>query len=352
MYTGLEIHNFRCFRRLHIDGLASVNLIAGHSNSGKTCLLEALYLTVAPNKPDMAIRLAAFRGIERIPAAPEEAFGWLFFRREVNEAIRLITKDDSGATDELELRLAAPSQVPIDSIPSAGEGVSGTAEYPLSQLELLYHLQDKTYSSAAILLPDGQLAIKVAHLPIRRTGVIVPTAKRFPEETAAKFSQLQERLLEGQVLKMMKLFEPRLRKLAVLTTSGQAGVYADIGMSRLIPLALLGEGTARFLQMTLAILTTEGGLVLVDEIENGIHYTALQKVWNAIRDACRDTKVQLFATTHSRECIDAAHKAFLKTREYDFRLVRLDRTDSDTIRPVVYDRETLQAALATDLEVR
>jgi AAA15 family ATPase/GTPase len=101
----------------------------------------------------------------------------------------------------------------------------------------------------------------------------------------------------------------------------------------------------------LAIATAPHGVVLVDEIDNGLHHSVISKVWQAIDDAARRFDTQVLATTHSYECIQAAYQAFNETENYDFRLHRLERV-AEKVRVVTYDRETLAAALTGELEVR
>jgi AAA15 family ATPase/GTPase len=93
------------------------------------------------------------------------------------------------------------------------------------------------------------------------------------------------------------------------------------------------------------------GVALVDEIENGLHHSILSKVWQVIGDAARRFDTQIFAATHSFECIQAAHQAFEKSESYDFQLHRLERI-AGKIQAVTYDQETLAAAVKSDLEVR
>jgi AAA15 family ATPase/GTPase len=108
---------------------------------------------------------------------------------------------------------------------------------------------------------------------------------------------------------------------------------------------------ARLASLVLAIGNAPKGVVLVDEIENGLHHSILPKVWRAIGEVARQFNTQVFATTHSLECIMAAHRAFSESERYDFRLHRLERIN-ETIRAVTYDQETLEAAIETGLEVR
>ena len=91
--------------------------------------------------------------------------------------------------------------------------------------------------------------------------------------------------------------------------------------------------------------------MLVDEIESGLHHSVLTKVWRAIGEAARRSDTQIFATTHSWECIRAAHEAFLESGTYDFRLHRLDRVN-DNIKAVTYNEKTLDTSVEMNLEVR
>jgi AAA15 family ATPase/GTPase len=112
----------------------------------------------------------------------------------------------------------------------------------------------------------------------------------------------------------------------------------------------MGDGMARLLFLALAIASAPNGLVLVDEVENGLHHTVMERVWRAIAAFARNFNVQIFATTHSQECIEFAHSAFASDRVYDFRLYRLERANG-VVRPVKYDREMLDIALESGLEV-
>ncbi len=147
------------------------------------------------------------------------------------------------------------------------------------------------------------------------------------------------------------MLEPRLKRLAMVMLAGQPVLHGDIGTGRLLPLPVMGEGMIRLASLALFVANAPNGVVLVDEIENGLHWTVLTKVWTAIADAAREFNTQIFATTHSHECIVAAHNAFVESGLYDFRLHRIDRTDGG-IRAVTYDEETLAAAIEINLEVR
>ena len=81
------------------------------------------------------------------------------------------------------------------------------------------------------------------------------------------------------------------------------------GQERL-PLQSLGDGMVRLFHILIAMREAAGGMILLDEVENGLHHSILAEVWKRIRSLATKLEVQVFATTHSLECLDAAIAAF------------------------------------------
>jgi len=141
-----------------------------------------------------------------------------------------------------------------------------------------------------------------------------------------------------------------LTDIVVLATGEGSLLCDDVGLREMIPLPLVGDGMVRLASIVLAIASAPGGVVLVDEVENGLHYSVMEKVWRAIGEAAQSQDVQIFATTHSFECIGAACDAFAETPGH-FRLFRLER-GQERIVSVEYDIETARTALVHGMEVR
>lgn len=165
------------------------------------------------------------------------------------------------------------------------------------------------------------------------------------------FSELDASNRQGEILEPLRLLEPNLKRLSLLIFNGKPMIHGDIGLKRLMPITFMGEGFRRLLAIVLAIVNTQGGILLIDEIDAGLHHSILPKVFEAIGQAARASDVQVFATTHSYECIMAAHRAFDEHEPYDLRLHRLERIDG-RVQAVTYDRETLETSEELMLEVR
>jgi AAA15 family ATPase/GTPase len=168
-----------------------------------------------------------------------------------------------------------------------------------------------------------------------------------------RFSQLEEQGRLKTLIEALQILDPRLCRLTLLLKQKIPVIYADIGIGTRIPLQMMGEGVMRLTKLVIGIASAPGGLVLMDEVENGLHYSVMKRVWSALAAAARAADAQLFATTHSWECLTAAHAAFSESEAYDFRLQRLERLrDTDDIRAVTLDQESLQAAIEGGFEVR
>jgi len=354
MYRSFAIKNFRCFGELELRPLERVNLIVGMNNVGKTALLEALFLHIGPNSPELSLAIHGFRGLERLVVDPREVWEWLFFDKRVDETIELASLDEDDRQRSLRIRLMEPREsriAPPNEAMSPKAMGSLTTAIGLRELLLEYRDGAQAATSRAFIVPPNEVKTERAQLGPLPLGIFLSTHIRFPQEDAARFSNLERVRRQDQVLSALQILDSRLSRLAVLVTGGVPMVCGDVGLETLVPLPLMGEGMVRLLSMVLAIASAAGGTVLIDEIENGLHYSVMVEVWKAIAHAARQSDAQVFATTHSWECVEAAHEAFAAATAYDFLLHRLERLGPE-IRSVTYDQKTLATAIATGLEVR
>ena len=117
-----------------------------------------------------------------------------------------------------------------------------------------------------------------------------------------------------------------------------------------IPLRSFGDGVNRIFGLILSLTCAKGGYLLVDEIENGLHHSVLTNAWWTIFRLSRELKVQVFATTHSHDCIDSFQKAAAESPE-DGVLIRLTRR-GNTIIPTVLREDQLRVVALDQIEVR
>jgi len=360
MLRSFRARNFRCFQDTEVKELAGVNLFIGKNNVGKTSLLEALFLHAGPSNPDLPMHLNFLRGVSQFELNAEEIWGWLFTGRRLDEAIELRGIDKEGKERILRIQLGTSESTPI-SAPSNGKpgparsaSVATTALGPRNLL-LRYEENGKHLgTSRALILAEGpQPTVKLepAGYLAPPLSIYLSPAVQNLAENVERFSRLQDAGQEQDLLKTLQVLEPRLTRLAVSFKGGVPMIQGEIGMPRLLPLPFLGAGMGRLLSYLLAIACTPKGAVFIDEVENGFHYTALPRVWSAVADFAEHYDTQVFATSHSDECIAAAHRAFSERLRYDFSLHRLDRVEGKIV-AIPIAREMLETAQARDLEVR
>ena len=150
------------------------------------------------------------------------------------------------------------------------------------------------------------------------------------------------------LLEALQVMEPRLRSVEDNSASGTPMIWGDIGLTEMIPLRVMGEGMTRVARIVLGISGAPGGVILVDEVENGIHHSVMSKVWKAIATAAEQFDTQIFATTHSYECVEKAHEGLGVD---GFRYHRLS-SENGANQVVTYDAEALQASIDFGFEIR
>lgn len=350
MLKTVRIKNFRGFTDLTLNDLERVNLLAGANGTGKTAVLEALFLHVGAHNPEIGMRINIFRGLMAFKADLDGLFAPLFHRYGFDEAVEISSTDDQGVERSLTVRLSDIAVTALE--PSNGNDRPDSLSATISAREVRFDYEDsegKRATANGWLTTEG-LRVQVGK-PWGGQAIFLATRYHSPAEDAQRFSELAVQMRQQPLVESLKLVEPRLSSLSVQAMGNVALVYGDIGLGRLIPIDLMGQGTSRLLSIMLAIVSQQASIVLIDEIENGLHYSVMAQVWAAIAKAARAADVQVFATTHSWECLRAAHEAFSQDEQYDFRLHRLERV-GDTVRVVTLDRAALDTAIEVGLEVR
>jgi len=351
MYMSLEIKGFRCFRHLTIPKLARLNLIGGKNNTGKTALLEAVrVLTDGWSRPGAVVRdLYRLRGLDD---AAMKALGFIDIPHGFSHV-----GEGSVAAHDPNVRAAAfegagPSNVMVDI-------KVGTVSVPRTSGENRTHLLARRFEvsrlgtgTSHVEVDEKQgLDISPTHEALTPCFLLSVGGGSGSDELVALFSSVQVAKLKEYPVAALGQVDSRLVDIAVAKVGDVSLVHADVGAPRFVPIELTGAGMARICSIVLAVCNARGGFVLIDEIENGLHYSVMADVWRAIAQAALDLDVQVFATTHSHECVAAAYGATEEMPEDTFLYHRLDRVD-DEIVCQTYSPRGLEIAMATGNEIR
>ena len=151
------------------------------------------------------------------------------------------------------------------------------------------------------------------------------------------------------LVEALRIIEPKLQNVIDSSANGMPIIWGDVGLSEMVPLYTMGEGMTRLARIILGMSSAPGGILLIDEIENGFHHSVQVKAWKAIACAAEQFDTQVFATTHSYECFENAVNAL---GAEGFRFIRPRKTRDGGNEAVVYSSEMIDVAVRHYMEVR
>ena len=349
---------FRGISGLRLDSLAPVNLITGSNGVGKSSVAEAIWLfngRFVPILPwsshvqrsahaviDPLERLSDTGVVELAGTERRASSSW----KAAFESTP--TAGDTGA-DPLrgngpppaERQVAEPQRLPIP--------IRGRLRIWLDEVEVdgRNGAVAQVHGEGGVIIPavnpPAGCAIAILHSPLSSMDV--------DTETINRFSELVAEGRKDDVKQALRVILPLLAEVDVITdSSGQPYVLATTTGRERLPLQALGGGMTRLFRLFVSFHQARGGLIIVDEIENGLHHLAMPDFWRRIRVMIDEFDVQLFATTHSAECLHAAMEAF-GDRPDGIAVHTLHRK-TDRVQASTYTGETLHGARDLDLEVR
>lgn len=351
MLDRLQIRNFRGFNELEIPRLSRVNVVAGSNNAGKTALLEAIFLLSGAGRPDWAMNGHILRILDEAPKAQvtrdalvETLWKPLFHGFDAGGAIEITGEHEPAGHLSLQVALQTQRRVEL-SMQDAGR----TDQTPMDELAFTYRQGEEEPVRTAATLTESKVDFEPSRRNFPFSCFIVTSRRQNDNDDAVRLGALRKRKQGDVLLEALQAIEPRLRSVEDNSASGAPMIWGDIGLAELVPLTVMGDGMRRFATIVLAMTGVTDGVMLIDEVENGLHHSVLADVWRVIDNASRRFGVQVFATTHSFECVQAADQA-IKTDALS--LHRLARDDDGSCRCVTYDRSEIAAALRHDIEVR
>lgn len=350
MYQSLTVRRFRGIEDLTLSPLKRISLITGLNGCGKTTVLEAMFLLVGHHNPQIPFRVQEWRGGPL--GFADESVSWLFPSRNIESHIEVAAQRDDNRRLSLSIDALSPEKIndlEADSKTLALDKFLASDAAQLRGITIELKKDDAVVSESRALLAGEKMVLTLGSAQLG-SAVFFGSGFAVPTENTSRFSDIRRQGRVGELVEALNIVQPQVRGLEILTFGpDQASICADI-KGTLLPVSLLGGGASRLLSILLAVVTAESGIVLIDEFENGFHHSTLDDIWNAIDTASKGANVQVMATTHSLECIDAAHRHFEKSG-YDFVLHRLDVTDGRT-KDVAYREEILEAAISSGIEVR
>ncbi|WP_394754592.1 ATP/GTP-binding protein [Crenothrix sp.] len=386
MLKSLVIKNFRSLADFEVAKLGRVNLIVGKNNSGKSSVLEALRIYAGNGQRALLETISAEhderyrikeneRGEFDAPLPFQDFFTGRKFPVDDSTVIQIGSV--TVGKDVLHIQYVFLTETVETVTSETGESSTRvrrkpvlTSEIPDLQGEVKQALQitkgEKPYppfildSSSQRFRPPMFDAINA--IPCS----MIPTQFVSLDELADEWDKIVFTEHEEVVRQAMRIIAPEFENLTFVRNEDERPGYRSTirrsakvklsDLSRPVPLNSLGDGMLRVLQLALKIYPAKGGFLLIDEFENGLHYSVQEKVWALLFEMAQKLDIQVFATTHSWDCIESFSKIAIDRKDIDGVLFRVGKSvrDSDRGRVIatVFDEEALYSITQSDVEVR
>ena len=244
------------------------------------------------------------------------------------------------------------------SQPGLQNGLIPTSETKtfLNTLKMLFEVesnqQKSTYESSIIVNQQGLISNrKLAEGYLEKNSVAFLSSDLAAGNPANDLVELAKRRLKDAVTERLKHFDSRINTLEILNNVAYVGLE---GIDQLLAVNMQGDGLRRYLNIVAASANPMNNILLIDEIENGLHYSAYKKLWEAIFALATSTNKQVFVTTHSKETLYYLNEMLQEAPEYkpDMRLYTLERTIKKGMQAYMYTYEGLSEACNNDVELR
>jgi AAA domain, putative AbiEii toxin, Type IV TA system/AAA domain len=374
MFTTVSMSGFRCFEDLRVTDLGRVNLVVGENGAGKTSLLEGMRLLRAGGNPMTLLASALSRGeydSEENEDGSYERLAMLrfaFHGRQVREGMCFRIK--GGGADEADRTITGEiidvsgndPDAPMLGSPSSDPGeIEWRGMFPEWAVRL--RLDEGSASIDVPLHWSRGSAHRLRLMAPRwdaRARAEIPVFLRANDVDDTVLGQLWDRVAatpdKDGVIAALQRLEPHIRDIDLrseprLPFRSRVAVRIENGASSSAPIGSFGEGVAWLFTLALGAAATPNKLLLVDDIDAGLHHRVMAPMWSMVIETARRRGLQVFATTHSIDCITALRRACIDAPEHagEIRVVRLVKGGRSGI---TFTADELDTAIDGEIEVR
>ncbi|MBD5561052.1 MAG: AAA family ATPase [Clostridia bacterium] len=357
MITDLSVQNFKGLGDVVLKDMRRGTLIVGKNNSGKSSILEAVFLLMDCTSPEIFFKLNDLRAREQI-SGTEDLWGRLFGNG--GQQLRIVAQLDNDTLVEL-----MASHAPDDSATypggarlSSGTALSGNgAMSGVRRADTVFRYQFAfgEAQESGLYAGDAQGVRRLGRTTVNGQAGTIPVrfipASRTNLVMSVLLGEVELRSKKPELIEALRIVDNTVEDLVTVTQPTGTEVYIRTALG-LLPLAYAGDGLRSIAALVMqTMLQDPGSIVLIDEIENGIHYSLYGKVWEILNRTAASHGGQIIATTHSYEFVWSAFEAARADHASDqFSLYRLDRNHRRHV--VRYSTEDTEAALQYNMEIR
>ena len=320
MINEIHIQNFRCFEDTWVSGFKNINLIGGLNNSGKTALLEALFLASFPS-PKTIGNLRKFRNENDIllKLEPKKAWNSFFFNENITEDAIFTLVNSAGETAIT--FSCAQNDKPLAALLESRISTNDIANLLSNRFANILPLNVFGSGFNYVFFPDlekdkekdeiSSFSLIGNEPKTYESSPFIHTSFRITDsKLAALFSMIEEDTKKINVFNsFLSFLDEKIVSCILTAPSGQAmlKILTKDGFRR--SLGLFGDAIRKVVEILLLLLSGTNKIIFIDEIENGIHFTKHKEFWEKLFEISVQLDIQIFATTHSIEMIQAFAEA-------------------------------------------
>jgi AAA15 family ATPase/GTPase len=350
----LKIENFRGFNSLEISGLSKINLFVGKNNSGKTSILEALFLILGMSNPTLASNVNRFRGLGiNTQLGLSKQIGYLFHNLQLENkpSFYVMFDDSSERWLDVEAKYEQNEFSNKNSTLSRPE-INGIG---LNFATKKRQNQKKLYKSSLVYTDNDSVVIP--NVPRNYLESLyanfIYSGMKDDASTLMRYAEIIKRKGGDTILQALKTFDENIISIQPLND----GIYFNLkNVSELVPSNIMGDGIRRFLNIVTAVSEKQNAFILIDEIENGLHYSAYKWLWKSLLSFSAQNNVQLFITTHNIETL-ASLKFVLEETQFEnirdyCKVFNVTKTKNAGFQTYKYSFEGFKDAIEYETEIR
>ncbi len=352
-FHSVKFSNYRALHNLEIPSLRRINLIGGFNGSGKTTLLEGLFFMLDRRSPVSVARPANFRGMN---FAGKSSIEQIFSEQDTTKKMLIESGTSQGAVS-MTIAFGKPLHNTRTNVHSNGfllplpaqtsshsNGLSIDVKINGKDDDLLW-IEPKEDGHAFSPIRTGLSLLPIAvFLASNRSAII--------QDLAHRFSVVVREKKLNELIDVARDLDSDIVDMQLLHDAGVTVLYVKKNDEKLYPAPMMGDGFITLISISLMIMANPGGVILFDEFDSAIHHSVLSRVWSRIANLVRLYKCQIFAVTHSMDCIRAAFEGIEEARaESEFQYIRMHKKNNQNF-GVTYSHSELVEAIRADWEVR
>jgi len=344
---NLTIKNFRGFDTLEINNFSQINLFVGKNNSGKTSILESIFLLIGMSNPMLSCTINQFRGLNIVSA---KQLQYLFHNLKVENRPSFI----GTFNDESERQLNIEAKFLLNESPVINSSISTPV---IKGLDLNFsirkrHAQELSRKSS-ITFDNDVINQQIPGDYSEDQYAVFVSPNKNDLDALNRYSEIIKRKTGDSILKSLKAFDNNIADIHLLPD----GIYFDIkGIDELVPSNIMGDGIRRFLIIATSVAERQDSVVCIDEIENGLHYSAYKLLWESLISLSQRHNVQLFISTHNIETLTCLKNLLEKEEHKAMRELTQVFTVSKTInagyKAYRYSYDGFKDAIEHETEIR